>query len=173
MDIYLYALSRIPLYVDRLRNEIDQLRASRLEASATERYTIEAKVAKYTTQLDEVIDIYFRHVQKMKQVGMDVEKARKDLARLLYDRVDRLSGRIALSLARIDSLEERRKEIPDDTDAAKLLVASAKNLEVNTASMEAMLDLMAARSVAMFIQKLVRPSFWWSPQLSSSYIQQA
>ena len=30
-DIYLYALSRILLHVDRLRNEIDQLRASRLK----------------------------------------------------------------------------------------------------------------------------------------------
>ena len=66
------------------------------------------------------------------------------MTRLLAERADELYGRIALAINRFDDLETRRKEIPDDTDVARLLIAAAKSLDTNTASMEVSLGLMKA-----------------------------
>ncbi|MBW2198947.1 MAG: mechanosensitive ion channel family protein [Deltaproteobacteria bacterium] len=84
------------------------------------------------------------HIEKIEEVGMDTRKARANLTKLMADRADELSGRIALAIDRIDDLEARRKEIPDDADAAKLLIAAAKSLDTNAASMEVILGLMEA-----------------------------
>jgi small conductance mechanosensitive channel len=78
----------------------------------------------------------------MKQIGMDVKKVQENFIRLLYDRADELSGRLELALARIDDLETRRKETPDDTDVVKLLIAAKKSLDTNAASMNVVLELM-------------------------------
>lgn len=140
--IFSRILERFQFHAHRLRNEIDQVRAGRTEAAADQRFKLEATVARLTSRLDDLMDMYLRHVQKMEQLHMDVEKARSDLVHLLTERADELSGRIALSLSRINSLEERRKEIPDDAEAATLLAATVKGMDTNAASLEATLALM-------------------------------
>ena len=131
-------------HINRLRGEIDTVRASRTKAPAKERPAIENEVAKLTTRLDRMYEMSLAHVEKMAQVGLETKKERGELIQLLAERADELSGRIALATDRIADLEALRKEIPDDADVPKLLVATVKSLDTNTSSMEVTLGLMEA-----------------------------
>jgi len=129
-------------HIDRLRSEIDKIRARRLKAKAEDRIAIENEVANLTGRLDEVYEISLAHITKMQQIGMEVKEPKRTFIRLLYDRADELSGRLELALVRIDELETRRKETPDDTNVVMILTAAKKSLSTNTASMDVVLRLM-------------------------------
>jgi small conductance mechanosensitive channel len=133
---------RLWYHINQLRGEIDKIRARRIEAKAEERLTIENEVANLTKRLDAYYEISLSHITKMKQIGMDVKETREAFIRLLYDRADELSGRLQIALARIDELEMQLKEIPDDTNVTKLLIAAKKSLETNTTGMEVVIGLM-------------------------------
>ncbi len=141
-EAFAYTVPRLWLRINRLRHGIDTARARRPKATADERYTIENEVARLTGRLDGVFDMGLQHIQNMQLVGMNPQKELAELARLLYQRADELSGRISLAQVRISELEVRRKDLPDDAETAKLLAASAKSLHTNTHSMKATLDLM-------------------------------
>jgi small conductance mechanosensitive channel len=141
-DIFVRVVPKLWFHIDQFRSDIDKIRARRIEAKAEERYTIETEVAGLTKRLDAFYEKSLSHIKKMKQVGMDVKEAREKFIRLLYDRTDELSGRLELALARIDELETRRKETPDDTNIAKLLIAAKKSLDTNTNSMDVILGIM-------------------------------
>jgi small conductance mechanosensitive channel len=140
--VFVYAAPRFWFHINHLRKDIDAVRARRPKATADERYIIESKVARLTARLDELFDMCLRHIQQMQQAGMDPKKERAELIRLLYQRTEELSGRIALAQVRISELEVHSKDVPDDAAAAKLLVASVKSLSTNTGSLETTLDLM-------------------------------
>lgn len=140
--IYVDAIPRLWSHIGHLRAEIDKARGKRPKANASESYTLENEIAKLTKGLDESFDMGLRLIQKMEAIGMETKSQQAELTRLLYDRVDELSGRTALAQARMDTLEVRTKDFPDDADAAKLLKASINSLQTNTTSMLAMLDLM-------------------------------
>jgi small conductance mechanosensitive channel len=78
----------------------------------------------------------------MEQLGMNTEQATADLIKSFYDRANELTGRLALTLLRIDELEVQKKEFPDEAAIAKLLAASKRNLTTNTTSLEKTLNLM-------------------------------
>ena len=101
-------------------------------------------MVKLTARLDRMYERSLSHIEKMEQVGMDTRKAKANLTQLLAERAGELSGRIALAIDRIDDLEVRRKEIPEDADVPKLLIAAGKSLDTNTAGMEVRLGLMEA-----------------------------
>jgi small conductance mechanosensitive channel len=131
-------------HINRIRDEIDTVRGSRTKASAKERPAIEIKVAKLTTRLDRMYEMSLAHIEKMKQLGLETKKVREELIQSLAERAEELSGRIALGTDRIADLEALLEQIPDETDVSKLLVASVKNLDTNTSSMEAVLGLLDA-----------------------------
>ena len=133
---------RLWYHINQLRGEIDKIRARRIEAKAEERSAIENEVANFSRRLDAFYEISLAHITKMKQIGMDVKEPRENFIRLLYDRADELSGRLELALARIDELETRRQETPDDTNVVKLLIAAEKSLDTNTAGMGVVIGLM-------------------------------
>ena len=137
-------LSGLWFHINRLRGKIDTVRASRTKAPAKERPAIENEVAKLVTRLDRMYEMSLAHVEKMAQVGLETKKERGELIQLLAERADELSGRIALATDRIADLEALRKEIPEDADVSKLLVATVKSLDTNTSSMEVTLGLMEA-----------------------------
>jgi small conductance mechanosensitive channel len=129
-------------HINRLRGEIDTVRVSRTKAPAKERPAIENEFAKLATRLDRMYEMSLAHVEKMAQVGLETKKGRGELIQLLAERADELFGRIALATDRIADLEALRKEIPDDADVPKLLVAAVKSLDTNTSSMAVTLGLM-------------------------------
>ena len=133
---------RLWFHIDRIRGEIDKIRARRIEAKTEERSAIENDVAYFTRHLNTFYEIGLAHITKMKQVGMDFKETQEKFIGVLYDRVDELSGRLELALARIDELEIRLKETPDDTNVVKLLIAAKKSLDTNTAGMDVVLGLM-------------------------------
>ena len=137
-----FILPRFQFNINRVRGEIDSIRALRPNSKAEQHYNIELKVAKFTAILDETLDYNLRILNKMKQMGMNTEQAQSELVKSLYERANELSGRIALSLLRIENLKVQRKEFPDDADTAKLLTVSIKNLDTNTTSLEKTLKLM-------------------------------
>ncbi len=141
-EVFPIVTQRFWFHIDRLRGEIDKIRARRIEAKTEERSAIENEVAYFTRHLNTFYEISLAHITKMKQIGMDVKKRREIFIRLLYDRVDELSGRLELALDRIDELETRRKETPDDTNVAKLLIAAKKSLDTNTAGMNVVLGVL-------------------------------
>ncbi|MCD6273842.1 MAG: mechanosensitive ion channel family protein [Deltaproteobacteria bacterium] len=130
------------IHINRLRGEVDAVRARRIKAPVKERLAIENEVLKLTARLDKMYEMSLSHIEKMDQAGMDTGRARANLTKLLAERADELYGRIALAIDRFDDLETRRKEIPDDADVTMLLIAAAKSLNTNTASMEVSLGLM-------------------------------
>jgi len=141
-DLFLLVTPKLWLHIDQLRNEIDKIRARRMDTKVEERFAIENEIATLTKRLNTAYEISLAHITKMKQIGMDVKEAREDLIRLLYERADELSGRLELALSRIDELEVQRKESPDGNNIVTLLVAAKKNLDTNTASMDVVLKLM-------------------------------
>ncbi|MBW1608844.1 MAG: hypothetical protein JRJ74_12205, partial [Deltaproteobacteria bacterium] len=141
-DVFLSVTQRLWFHIDRIRGEIDKIRARRIEAKTEERSAIENDVAYFTRHLNTFYEIGLAHITKMKQVGMDFKETQEKFIGVLYDRVDELSGRLELALGRIDELEIRRKETPDDTNVVKLLIAAKKSLDTNTAGMDVVLGLM-------------------------------
>jgi small conductance mechanosensitive channel len=141
-DEFARIIPQLWFHIDRLRSEIDKIRSRRIKAQVEERFAIENEIATLTRRLDTAYEKSLSHITKMKQIGMDVKKVRENFIRLLYDRADELSGRIELALTRIDELETRRKETPDDTNVVKLLITAKKSLDINTASMDVVLGLM-------------------------------
>jgi small conductance mechanosensitive channel len=137
-----FILPRFQLNINRARGEIDSIRALRPNSKAEQHYNIELKVAKYTERLDIVFGENLRVLKIMKQMGMNTEQAQSELVKSLYERANELSGRIALSLLRIENLKVQRKEFPNDADTAKLLTVSIRNLDTNTTSLEKTLKLM-------------------------------
>jgi len=141
-DVLARATPRLWFHIDRLRGDIDKIRARRIEAKAEERFAIENEVANFTMRLNAFYELSLVHITKMKQVDMNVKEARENFIQLLYDRANELSGRLELALARIDELETRRKETPDDANVVKLLIVAKKSLDTNTAGMDVVLGLM-------------------------------
>lgn len=141
-DAFARVIPKLWFHIDQLRGEIDKIRARRIKAKAEDRFAIENKIANFTKRLDIFYEISLSHITKMQQIGMDVKEAREKFIRLLYDRTDELSGRLELALSRIDELEMRRKETPDDTNIPKLLITAKKSLDTNTSSMDVILGLM-------------------------------
>jgi small conductance mechanosensitive channel len=141
-DVFTHVTQRLWFHIDRIRGEIDKIRARRIEAKTEERSAIENDVAYFTRHLNTVCEIGLAHIAKMKQIGMDFKETQEKFIGVLYDRVDELSGRLELALGRIDELEIRRKETPDDTNVVKLLIAAKKSLDTNTAGMDVVLGLM-------------------------------
>jgi small conductance mechanosensitive channel len=135
---------RVWFHINRLRGEIDTVRSRRLQATQDERFAIENEVAKLTTSLDDVFTMGLTHIEKMEQMGMDTKEPRAVLTTLLSDRADELSGRMALSMDRVGYLEAQTRDIPDDANVAKLLIAATKSLDINVASLEGTAELMDA-----------------------------
>ena len=141
-EVFVRVPPRLWFHIDRLRTKIDAVRARRTEASVEKRPAIENEIVKLTARLDRMFEMSLAHVEKMAQVGMDTQKERQKLTGLLVERAEELSGRIALAIDRIDDLEILRKEIPDDTNVPKLLIAAVKSRDTNAASLEITLGLM-------------------------------
>ena len=140
-------IPRAWININRLRGQIDEVRARRQAEKAGDPLLIENQIAKLTNRLDTVYEISFKHIDKMKQLKMDVKKAESEFTDLLSDRIEELSGRIDLALDRIEYYESRRKETPDDANIATLLIAANKSLETNTGSMQLVLDLMESHGI--------------------------
>ena len=157
-DVFSGVTQRLWFHIDRIRGEIDKIRARRIEAKTEERSAIENEVTYFTRHLNTFYEIGLAHITKMKQVGMDFKETQEKFIGVLYDRVDELSGRLELALGRIDELEIRRKETPDDTNVVKLLIAAKKSLDTNTASMDVVLGLMETLELdtAVYRTQLVR-----------------
>ena len=157
-DVFSGVTQRLWFHIDRIRGEIDKIRARRIEAKTEERSAIENEVTYFTRHLNTFYEIGLAHITKMKQVGMDFKETQEKFIGVLYDRVDELSGRLELALGRIDELEIRRKETPDDTNVVKLLIAAKKSLDTNTAGMNVVLGLMETLELdtAVYRTQLVR-----------------
>ena len=143
-DVFARVTPRLWYHIDRIGKVIDSIRASRTKAKVEELSAIENEVALYTQRLDTFYELSFAHIKKMEQLGMDTIKAREIFIQLLYDRSDKLSGRLSLTLSRIEGLEGQLKKQPDEAGIAKSLIASQKNLSTNTVSLKAVIDLMDA-----------------------------
>ena len=143
-DIFTWATPRLWLHIDRIGKEIDSNRARRTKAKVEELSAIANVVARYTQRLDTFYELSFVHIKKMEQLGMDTTTAREKIIQLLYDRSDKLSGRIDLSLTRIEDLKEQLDKQPDEANIAKSLIAAQKSFSTNTASLKPVLDIMDA-----------------------------
>ena len=133
---------RLWAHIGDLRREIDRVRANRPSVDKEERIPLEERVAGLTRSLDAVFSLSQDHLVKERQVGLDVTADSVMLAGLFEARVDELSGRIDLALERIDNIEARRKDDPNNADLLSLRAAEQMTLATNTTSMRAMLDLM-------------------------------
>jgi small conductance mechanosensitive channel len=142
--VFIQVTPRLWDHIARTDNVIDSFRAKRSEAKFEELYAIENEVARYSQRLDTFYELSFEHIKKMEQLGIGTKDARETFIQLLYNRSDKLSGRIDLAMMRIEDLEEQLKKQPDEAGIAKNLLASQKSLSVNTASLKIVLDLMDA-----------------------------
>jgi small conductance mechanosensitive channel len=141
-NIFTRGTERLWDHIDRIRGEIDKIRARRPEAKPEERSVIENEINRYTQRLDTFYELGLDHIKTMEQLGLDIKKAQADFTKLLVDRANEISGRMELALTRIDDLEARRKETPDDAVISTLLIAAQKSLATNTTSQEVVLDIM-------------------------------
>lgn len=141
---YLFKTStpRLWIHIDRLRGEIDKSRARRIDATLEERAAIEHEVNKYSGRLNVILEMSLTHIEKMDALGLDVKEAKEKLTRLLRERAIELSGRMELARERIDDLEARRKDTPDDSSIIIPLSANIRSLDNNASSMGVTLNLM-------------------------------
>lgn len=131
------------LNMKEFRGKIDEIRAKRQGATADERLAIENDINKFTQRLNTFFYISHAHIIKMKHLGMNVENERNDFVDILTERCEELSGRIKLSVHRIDDLELRRADTPENTEIVKQLIAVKKSLDTNTAGMKVVLMIMS------------------------------
>ena len=131
-------------HINSYQKKIDTHRALRTEVKTEELAALEYKVEKYSRRLDTYYGLGLSHIMKMQELGMDSEASRKDFIQLLNDRVDELTGRIDLALARIQELDNQNKATPDDAGIDSLLHSANRSLKINITSLEVVLGLMDA-----------------------------
>ncbi len=141
-SVFKQILINLKSEVERLGERIDIVREQRREAPPAKSYALQLQVTRMTGYLDRFLEMNLHVLDKMSQIGMDTESEYKLLQRRLTGRVEELFGRISLSLVRVDDLKQRLKSIPDDAEAAKLLIVANKCLENNSESMEKALKLL-------------------------------
>jgi len=142
--VFAQVTPRLWYHIDRIGKVIDSLRAQRTKAKVEALSAIENEIARYTRHLDTFYELSFAHIKKMEQLSIETKEAREAFIQLLYDRSDKLSGRIGLAMTRVEDLEGQLEKQPDEAGIAKSLLASQKSLSINTASMEIVLGLMEA-----------------------------
>jgi small conductance mechanosensitive channel len=131
-------------HINNYRDKIDTVRTRRAEIKAEERAALEYKVEKYSSRLDTYYGLGLTHITKIQELGMDSEESRNDFIQMLNERVDELTGRIDLALARIEELDKQNKAIPDDAGIVSFLVSANRSLNTNITSLEVVLGLMDA-----------------------------
>ena len=112
------ALPSLWSHINRLRGEIDTVRARRVDAAPENRLAIENEIAYHAMSLDPLYEISLVCINDMERLDMAVEKVRAEFTKLLSDRFGELFGRTELALYRIKDLEEQAKEAPDDATVA-------------------------------------------------------
>ncbi len=135
-------LTRVKSETEHLEKQINIVREQRRAAPPDQRYALELQVVRLTDHLDVFWGRNFHLLGEMTQIGMDTDSEYEILKQKLSRRVEELAGRISLSLVRVDDLKMRLKDIPDDAEAAKLLVVSKKSLGSNSESMTNALNLL-------------------------------
>lgn len=143
-DVFVQVTPRLWYHIDRTAKLIDTVRARRTKAKVEELSAIENEVAHNSRHLDTFYELSFAHIKKMEQLGVGTKEARETFIELLYERSDKLAGRIDLATTRIVDLAAQKKKQPDDTAISKSLLASEKSLAVNVVSQKIILDLMEA-----------------------------
>jgi regulator of replication initiation timing len=131
-------------HIKNNRNEIDALRAKRAKTEINNRSALENEISKLNGYLDQYFEKSYSNMKIMEQIGMDISPVKDTFIRLLNERINELSGRFSLDLARFDEFETLRKENPDDPDIIKNLSAVKKSLDTNKKSMNTILELMKA-----------------------------
>ena len=129
-------------HIERMRQEIDGVRAGRTEASPEERIKIEHVLAELYARLDVFFQVGHAHLSKMKQMGMETQAVADAYAGHLEARADELMGRVELALLRIGELTKQSKAMPDDAAIAALLTGVKKSLDANVHSLEILAGLM-------------------------------
>ncbi len=129
---------------DRIRQEIDAARSRRSTVDIGLRLALEDRIGDITDILNQLYEYSQQHIEDMRRLGLDTLDARTSLVYRLTDRADELSGRLDLALARMDDLEARLGETPDDVELKVLIVAAEKSRNLNVTSLETVLDLMDA-----------------------------
>jgi small conductance mechanosensitive channel len=143
-ETYVLVTPRIWEHIVRLRGEIDQFRARRLSTPVEERSALEDQVTKISGRLNAFYELGRTHLEKMDELGLNTAQDSAYFSESLLERVDELSGRLALDLERIGDLESRTKDTPDNANVPVLLVAAQKSLDNNAACQEVVCDLMDA-----------------------------
>lgn len=133
---------------ERLRHEIDALRARRASVALDERVALEQHIEEASVRLSEFYRLGAKHFEQLEKLGLDTTASGAVFSRALLDRADELSGRIDLALARIDALNARLAETPDAADVPVLLLAAHRSLATNEAAMGVVLDIMDARGLS-------------------------
>ena len=128
--------------IGELRTEIDVLRAQRTATAPADRSELEDRIILLAVRLDRIFKYGGEHLGNLEALGQDTAGPRGIFSDLLAARADELSGRLRLATLRSGELNTRLKETPGDADVTALLVANSKNLQANTASQAAMLDIM-------------------------------
>jgi small conductance mechanosensitive channel len=131
-------------HIYNIRNEIDSLRAKRNKTELKNRSALENEISKLNGDLDEYFEKSYSNIKIMEQIGMDITSEQETFTKLLNKRINELSGRFSLDLARFDEYETLSKENPDDSDIIKNLSAVKKSLDTNKKSMNRILELMKA-----------------------------
>jgi len=134
----------VRFHIDRYRQEVDAVRARRIEVKPEERATLEAKVEKLSRRVDTYHRLGLEYFNKMQALGMPTDDTRKDFIFLLNERVAELTGRIDLALERIQELDKLNKETPNDAGIVSLLSSAQRSLKTNITSLEVVLGLMDA-----------------------------
>ena len=136
--------SQLWFQIDQLSNEIDSIRAKRPGVDPGSRMGFENQIEKLTENLDQYFERSLSIIQEMEQIGMDTVEVRRKFIALLTERIDNLSGRLDLALARFDEYEAQLKLTPGDAEIIKSLNAAKKSLDTNKNSMNTVLGLMEA-----------------------------
>ena len=70
---------------------------------------IEQRVSRATARLDTFLEMSFKHMERMKKLGMETTEARDTFTKLIYDRIEELSGRLDLALVRLEDLDKQKE----------------------------------------------------------------
>jgi small conductance mechanosensitive channel len=141
-EICRFVAPRLSPHINDLRAEIDRLRNQRASTAVQDRPGLESRIQMKTGRLDDGLEFSGAHIRSMEKLELDATEFRTTFTGILEDRALELSARIDLSLERIDELNARLEDTPKNADLPVLLVAAHKSLDINTASMTRLVDIM-------------------------------
>jgi small conductance mechanosensitive channel len=147
-----------PKLVNRLEEQVAELRTQRDRAEGDAIAKIEEQLAAANAATDETFKLYLEHVGHLETLGMSSDRSRAELGRQISQHAESLGGHLELARTRLKAAQEHVSEIPGDAGLKQAELSAKARLDATASRLALAADVMVGidLDVARYRQTLIQ-----------------